>query len=239
MFFNDISKALAQIFHPKFRSVLLKSLAITIATLAAMVGLVDFALTYIPAISFTIPIVGWEVTFFDETIQSVGFWFAIGLSVFLMFPVAAIIVSFFLEEIAEAVEDKHYPNLPPARKQSWGEIIVNAGEFLLTLVGANILALIVYLILLPIAWIPFLIVNGYLLGREYFELVAMRRMPLEDVKKLRQKYLGRIWIAGIVMAAPLSIPILNLLVPVIGVAAFTHTFHRLKAKAGANAPAPR
>ena len=142
-----------------------------------------------------------------------------------------------LEEIAEAVEDKHYPHLPPARRQSWGEIAINAGEFFLTLVGANILALIVYLLLLPVAWIPFLVVNGYLLGREYFELVAMRRMPREDVKRLRQKYLGRIWIAGIVMAAPLSIPFLNLLVPVIGVAAFTHTFHRLKAKAGAIAPA--
>ncbi len=237
MFFTDVSKALAQAFHPKFRGVLLKSLGITIATLIGMVWLADFGLSYIPAISFTMPIVGWEVTFLDETAKDVGLGLAILLSIFLMFPVAAIIVGFFLEEIADAVEDKHFPHLPPARRQGWGEIIVNAAEFFLTLIGANLLALIIYLVLLPIAWVPFLIVNGYLLGREYFELVAMRRMPLEEVKKLRQKFLGRIWFAGIVMAAPLSIPFLNLLVPVIGVAAFTHMFHRLKAKAGAIAPA--
>lgn len=237
MFLKDVSKALAQIFDPKFRGVLIKSLAITIAALAGAVWLVDFGLSFIPPISFTIPLIDQEVTFLDETARSVGFWFAVTASIFLMFPVAAVIVGFFLEEIADAVEAKHFPSLPEARHQSWREIAINAGEFLLALIGANLLALIVYLVLMftlpPFAWLSFVVVNGYLLGREYFELVAMRRMPLEDVKKLRQKFLGRIWMAGILMAAPLSIPFLNLLVPVIGVAAFTHTYHRLKAKAGA------
>ncbi len=237
MFLNDVSKALAQIFDPKFRGVLLKSLAITIAALAATVWLVNFALGFVPPISFTLPVIDQEVTFLDEAAQSVGFWFAVVASIFLMFPVAAVIVGFFLEEIADAVEAKHFPGLPAARDQGFKEIAVNAGQFLLALIGANILALIVYLVLMftlpPFAWLSFVVVNGYLLGREYFELVAMRRMPLDDVKALRQKYLGRIWMAGILMAAPLSIPFLNLLVPVIGVAAFTHTFHRLRAKAGA------
>lgn len=235
MFLKDVAKATAQVLDPKFRSVLLKSLAITIATLAGMVWLADFALSYIPAISFTIPLVGWEVTFLDETAKDLGLGLAIVLSMFLMFPVAAIIIGFFLEEIADAVEARHYPQLPPARRQSWGEILINALEFFMTLVGANILALLVYLVLLPIAWVPFLIVNGYLLGREYFELVAMRRTPLHEVKGLRKKYFMRIWLAGIVMAAPLSIPILNLLVPVVGVAAFTHMYHRLT---GRGRPAP-
>ena len=39
------------------------------------------------------------------------------------------------------------------------------------------------------------------------------------------------WLAGTLMAAPLSIPLVNLLVPVLGVATFTHLFHRLAERA--------
>jgi uncharacterized protein involved in cysteine biosynthesis len=41
---------------------------------------------------------------------------------------------------------------------------------------------------------------------------------------------GKVWLAGILMAAPLSIPLVNLVIPVLGVATFTHLFHRLAGK---------
>jgi uncharacterized protein involved in cysteine biosynthesis len=73
----------------------------------------------------------------------------------------------------------------------------------------------------------FWLVNGYLLGREYFQLVAMRRLGAAGAANLRRHFGPRIWLAGVLMAVPLSVPVLNLIVPVIGVAVFTHQFHRL------------
>ena len=69
--------------------------------------------------------------------------------------------------------------------------------------------------------------NGYLLGREYFMLVASRRLGRDGARAMRKAYSLRIWAAGVLMAAPLSIPLINLAIPVLGVATFTHMFHRL------------
>ena len=69
-----------------------------------------------------------------------------------------------------------------------------------------------------------------MLGREYFMLVAQRRLPRAAVLAMRKRNGLRLWIAGVLMAAPLSIPLVNLLVPVLGVATFTHLFHRLMAE---------
>ena len=69
--------------------------------------------------------------------------------------------------------------------------------------------------------------NGFLLGREYFSLVALRRLPPSEVKAMCRRNRWTLWAAGTLMAAPLSIPILNLVIPVLGVATFTHLYHKL------------
>ncbi len=102
------------------------------------------------------------------------------------------------------------------RRIFWGLMIV-----------ANIFALILYAFSGPFAPLVFWSVNGFLLGREYFTLVAMRRLGRAGAKSLRAENSAQIWLAGTLMAAPLSIPILNLIIPVLGVATFTHLFHRL------------
>ncbi|MCB1374114.1 MAG: EI24 domain-containing protein, partial [Rhodobacteraceae bacterium] len=84
-----------------------------------------------------------------------------------------------------------------------------------------------YLLLPPLAPFVFWLVNGFLLGREYFQLVAMRRLGPEGAARLRRANAGRIWLAGTAMAVPLSVPVLNLLVPILGVAVFTHQLHRM------------
>jgi uncharacterized protein involved in cysteine biosynthesis len=71
--------------------------------------------------------------------------------------------------------------------------------------------------------------NGFLLGREYFQIAAMRREGREGAKALRKRHIGTIWLAGCLMALPLSIPVVNLLIPVLGAATFTHLYHRLTA----------
>ncbi len=79
----------------------------------------------------------------------------------------------------------------------------------------------------PLAPFVFWLVNGYLLGREYFALVATRRLPPEAAAALGRRQFWRLWLAGTAMVIPMSVPLLNLLVPVIGVAVFTHQFHRV------------
>lgn len=219
---GDFGKAISQAFDARFLRVLLKSIGFTVALLAALIVVAIYLMGFIPSLSFTIPLIGYEISFFDELAKTASFGLVVALSIFLMFPVAAIFVGLLLEEIADAVEARHYPSLPPARRQSLGEVLTHAGEFALVLIGANLLALVLYFFIPFIFWI----VNGYLIGREYFEIVAYRRMEERDAKSLRRKHFFEIWIAGVLIAIPLSVPILNIIAPLIGVAAFVHLYHR-------------
>ncbi len=223
---NDITRALTQIFDRRFIGVLVKSVGLTALLLAALVALTIYLIGFIPSLSFTIPLIGYEVAFLDELATSASYGLILLLSTVLMFPVAALFVGLFLDEIADAVEQRHYPHLPEPRRQGWGEIITQGLEFAMVLIGANVLALIVYLVATAFAPIVFWMVNGYLLGREYFEVVAMRRMDQESAKALRRKHFLAVWFAGILIAIPLSVPILNIIAPLIGVAAFVHLYHR-------------
>ena len=100
-------------------------------------------------------------------------------------------------------------------------------NFLGVLITANLLALVLYLIFPPMMVFIFWGLNGFLLGREYFTLAAARRIGLPEAKKLRRKHSATIWMAGTLMAMPLSIPLVNLVIPVLGAATFTHIFHQL------------
>lgn len=167
------------------------------------------------------------MTFVDNLIS----WGAVGLmlllSVVLMVPVAAGVVGFFLDAIAAAVEARHYPALPPATDLPLGQQIGDALRFAAIVLGVNIVAFALYLAFPPLAPAVFLLLNGYLLGREYFQLVAARRLGFEAAGRMGKRHFWRIWLAGILMAVPLTVPVLNLLVPIFGVAVFTHQFHRL------------
>ena len=69
--------------------------------------------------------------------------------------------------------------------------------------------------------------NGFLLGREYFQVAALRREGPEGARTLRRRHAIKIWLTGCLMALPLAIPVVNLLVPTLGAATFTHLYHRL------------
>ena len=92
------------------------------------------------------------------------------------------------------------------------------------------MALVLYAFFPPFAVFIFWGMNGFLLGREYFTLAAMRRVGREGAILLRRKHMGTIWAAGILMAMPLSLPLVNLVIPIIGAATFTHLFHKLDAR---------
>jgi CysZ protein len=223
---TDFFKALGQMDDRAFRRVLLLGLGLTIAFL---VGLYAAWLALVDVIAdgpLVLPFVG-EVTWIGSLLNWGGLGVIVLMSIFLMIPVASAITSFFLEDVADAVEAKYYPTLMPAPKVRFFDALSDTALFLFVLIGANIAALFAYA-MLPFLAVPiFYALNGYLLGREYFTIAAMRREGRAGAKEMRRQFSGQIWIAGILMALPLTIPIMNLFIPILGAATFTHLYHRL------------
>ncbi len=230
--FQDFQLALAQLTDRKFQSVFWRSIGLTLAFLAATFYAFTILIGWAIPDAVTLPFVG-EVTNFGAIASGGALIAMFLLSAFLMFPVASLVIGFFIEDIADAVETKHYPHLPPAKSLPFTEVMIDATKFLGIMVLANLLALIIYFASTLLAPIIFWIVNGFLLGREYFQLVAARRIGMTAANKLRKKHFVEIWLAGIFMAIPLSIPVVNLVVPLLGVAVFTHQFHRIQGRSQA------
>jgi CysZ protein len=222
----DLGRALAQFGDPRFGRVLVWALALTVLALALVFWAVMLGLGWLLPDTISLPWIG-QVGFLDSLIS----WAAVGvmllLSVVLMVPTAAAVVGFFLDGVVAAVEARHYPGLPPVSELGLGQQAVDALRFLGLVVAANLVALVIYFAVPPLAPFVFWLVNGFLLGREYFQLVAMRRLGPAGAAALGRRHFWRIWIAGTAMAVPMSVPLLNLVVPILGVAVFTHQFHRL------------
>ncbi|MFC7703138.1 EI24 domain-containing protein [Plastorhodobacter daqingensis] len=226
MILIDMLRALGQWSDPRFRRVIWLglglSLALLVAVYALLLGLIGW---FVPA-QIDLPLLGPFGGL--SALLSVGSLLVmLALSPILMMPVASAFTGFFLDDVAQAVEDRHYPHLAKAPDVPLYDQLRDGFNYFALLVGVNILAGGVYLFSGPLALPVFWAVNGYLLGREYFQMVAMRRLGRRGASDLRAANWFTIWAAGTMMAAPLSIPIVNLFVPVLGAASFTHLFHRL------------
>ena len=229
MIFASFFKALGQIGDPRFRRVMGLGVLLALALLAAVyAGFLVLINSFVPG-TIDLIFVG-PITGIDALLGWGSLFLMLGLSVFLMVPVASAFSGLFLEEIADAVEDRHYPGLPPVTPVRLGDSLVDSLNFLGLVIAANVLALVLYIFAGPFIPVVFWAVNGWLLGREYFTLVATRRIGRDRAKALRAQNSGRIWLAGVLMAAPLSVPLINLVIPVLGVATFTHLFHRMAAR---------
>ena len=228
---NDLTKAIAQLRDPKLLKILLLSLALAVL----IMGLLVFGVAYLIG-AWDIDTGSWfGISFIDAALQwlvdTAGFALATIIAL-MLFPAAAIgLQSLFLDSVAQAIEKKHYPYLPTARRQRMGEIVWTALRLMAVVLGLNILLLFVWIILLivatPLAPIPYYLVNGYLLGREYFELLALRRMDPMQAAVLRKQKLGGNLVDGIVLTLLFTIPIVNLAGPMVAAAYMTHRFHRV------------
>ena len=226
MIFASFFAALGQVGDPRFRRVLLIGIALTVALLVAVTAAFLGFLQWSVGDEATLPLIG-EVTWLKDLITWSSLGLMLVLSVFLMVPVASAITSMFLDDVAAAVEDRHYPGLPPAIPTPFLDAVRDTVAFLGVIIVANLLALVLYAFFAPFALFIFWGLNGFLLGREYFTLAAMRRVGRDGAKALRQKHFLTIWAAGVLMAMPLSVPLLNLVVPILGAAPFTHIYPRL------------
>ena len=223
---TDFSLAFGQLSDRRFRRVLLLGLGLTIALLAAITLGFSWVVGWILPGTITLPWVG-DITWFSDLASWATLGLMMVLSVVLMVPVAAAFTGIFLDDVAAAVEERHYPGLPPVGRLPLRDTLADSISLIGVTVLVNIVALVLMFFVGPLAPVLFWAVNGYLLGREFFQMAAMRREGRAGATRLRARYAGQIWLAGTLMAVPLSVPLLNLLIPVLGAATFTHMYHRL------------
>ena len=163
----------------------------------------------------------FQTLWLDRTVDLLGGLAILLLSWFLFPGVVSAAIGLLGDRIAEAVEARHYPGLPPARGPSPAAAGAVALRFLVVSVALNLVVL-VFLVVPPVFPFVFYAVNGYLLSREYFEQAALRRMDAAAARALKRERGGVLFLAGLVIAFLLTVPVLNLLAPVVATAAMVH-----------------
>jgi CysZ protein len=218
---QDLAKAFAMLRDPRVRGVLWLGIALSLATLAGLFVGVEALLAW--ASDTGRP---W----LDRTVEILG---ALGTAIVAWFLFPSIVVgvsSVFLERVVDATEDRYYPQLPPPQAVPWSTSLAAGLKLLLASLALNLLALPAYFV--PLLNIPvWLGLNGYLVGREYAELVAARRVPPGMVGQVRSDNRLAYWLAGAVIAFMLAVPLLNLVAPIVGAAFMTRRFQRYGADA--------
>ncbi len=222
----DLFRAIGQLGDPRFMRVLLGAVALTIAALVLVFWAVMLGLGWVLPETMTLPWLG-EVSFVDNLLSWAAIGLMIALSVILMVPAAALVVGFFLDSIAAAVEARHYPALPPVTELGLSEQVIELGEVSRRRRGGEPAR--AGDLFRGAAARADRVLAGERLSARAGVLPAGGGAPSGDRcgGRLRRKHFWRIWLAGTAMVVPLSIPVLNLIVPVLGVAVFTHQFHRV------------
>ncbi|NKB49248.1 MAG: hypothetical protein GKS02_07775 [Alphaproteobacteria bacterium] len=220
--FDAFFKTLNQLPTPPFQRVLWLSIGGSLLTAIILWFAINLTLKNTDFIGW-----GW----LDWTVDLLGSLAAIVLLFLLLPAFVGLIASLMLESICRAVEARHYPHLPEARSQSIMEAIIIGVRFAAILIVLNILVL-PLIFVPPVYFVVGWALNGYLLGREYFELVACRRLGTAELRAVRKKYSLSTLSTGLVIAVISIIPIVNLILPLFGTAFMLHRFQRLPAISG-------
>jgi CysZ protein len=229
---EDAINAITQMFSPPLRAILWKTIALALALiivvsvvlerlimLAVGAGGASVETTLGPAAHMPVAVLAWLLSI------AAGLGIVVG-SVMLMPAVTAVVGSFFADAIADEVEREHYPADPPGRALPLSLALWEGAK-------TALLAIAIYLCAAPLILLAgfgavvFFLATAYILGREYFELAAMRFRPPAEAKALRRDNALRIYIAGLLITAFVSIPLLNLATPLFAMALMVHVHKRL------------
>lgn len=211
-------KALGDLLSPEFRAVLFKALGLTLVLFIAVLVAVEVLLVSLTHFSWP-----WA-----EWVLGVGTGIALLIAFFfLMSPVTAAFAGLFLDQVAEKVEERHYPLDPRGSPLPTSQAIRTALQFFIIVLLVNLAVL--PIVLFGVGAIALVAVNAYLLSREYFEMVAMRHMPVEEARILRRDNGPAIFVAGLLPAVLSLLPVVNLAVPLFATSYFTHFFKSVRA----------
>ncbi len=212
--FNDV-------FSPPFRSVMVKSVGLTVAVLVFGGLVLDQIALHFVHVSH-----GWLATVIS---LAVGLGLVAGLAL-LAAPTTSLVASFFFDEIAAIVEREVDPNGPPGRAAPlWDATLASLRFAALTLIV--MLAALVLFFLPGFGFAGWFAANAYLLGREYFELAAMRFRSANEARAMRRYFAMPVFLGGLVIAAFVAVPILNLATPLFAAALMARLHKRLERQA--------
>jgi uncharacterized protein involved in cysteine biosynthesis len=225
-------KALSQILSPPMRSILWRSIALARVLIVVLAIGLQRLLSWLatsgevwaeaalgPSFQTPLNILAWIISI------AAGLGVVFG-AVVLMPAITSLVASVFVDEVADHVEREHYPTERPGAALPFGVAMTEG-------VKTALLTILVYLIALPFIFVAgagvivFFIATAWLLGREYFELAAMRFRPPAEAKAMRKDNATTVFTAGLVIAAFVSIPIVNLATPLFGMAFMVHMHKRL------------
>jgi uncharacterized protein involved in cysteine biosynthesis len=229
---NAAVKALSQILSPPMRSILWRSIGLALVMVTVLAIALQRALSWLatsgegwaeamlgPGFQTPLNVLAWIVSI------AAGLGVVLG-GIFLMPAITSLVASIFVDEAAEHVEREHYPAERPGVALPLGAALLEGGK-------TAALTILVYLVALPFVFlagagfIVFFIATAWLLGREYFELAAMRFRSPEEAKAMRKDNAAVIFTAGLIIAAFVSIPIVNLATPLFGMAFMVHMHKKL------------
>ncbi len=226
MLVQSFIRALKQLGEPGSRLIVLRAVGLTLVIFVLLLAGGNWLLG-------DITITGWD--WLDSMLQLGGF-FVVVVVLFFVFPaISSIFIAIFLDDIAEAVEKLYYPDDPPGKSADVKASLTLSLRFAVVMIGLNILCLPLYLILFffpPFNLLLFYALNGYLLAREYFELVGARHMTPAELRRTRKAWVGQLWLAGAVIAFLMTVPIVNLIAPIVATAAMVHIFKTLERRQG-------
>lgn len=223
-----LALALEQLSDPAIQRLVVRCVLLALGTFAGLVLLIGLGLA---ALDVT------GIIWIDAALGFAGSGVTVLLA-WLLFPATVIlIVNLFAEQVADAVEVRHYPGLPAAPGAPFVASLRSSARLAAVGILLNLLALPLYLLPGPNVLI-YLALNGYLLGREYFETVAHRRLGMRVVVAARRQVRLRVWLAGVVIAMMLAIPVFNLIAPVLATAFMTHLFVTWQRQGLETAPMP-
>ena len=231
MILDAALRAFRRLFTPPFRSMLWKALGATLLLLAILWLVVrEFFLYYIwPLLQQFVPNLpdwaGW-LGFIAVIVFSIGLALLIAL---LVAPITAMIGGYFMDDAAEIIEKTDFPDDPVGQPMPLGRSLVISLKFLgLSIIG-NIIAFILYF--LPgVNLIAFYAINGYLLGREYFEFAACRHRTEKNAHEFYKHNALTVFFVGLIIALFVSVPVLNLLTPLFATAIMTYLHKSLSHK---------
>lgn len=220
--FQAASLAISQVFEPQFRAIFWKMLGFTLGVLVVIwIGLQGLVAGFVH-----LPYPWLETAL--SILTGIGAVFLLG---FLIAPISALFAGLFQDEIADIVETRDYPEDRPGTALPLSQSIVQTIKFTGVVILGNLFALL--LLLVPgINLVAFFLVNGYLLGREFFEFAAMRFLPPAEAKAFRKARGGTVFLAGLVIAGLLAVPVLNLVTPIFATIFMMHLYKRLAAQSG-------
>jgi len=217
--FSPLLRALAQLDDPVFLGVVLRSLALSVAAFLAVLAAVVWG------VQEAVALPGWPDWVRWIAGLAGGFGTAF-LSIYLFVPAALLVATLYIDRIADAVERRFYPGLPPARGaslavQGWDGAVLG-----LQVLALQVVALLLLVLLPGVGLVLGWVITGWAIGRGLFVGVAMRRMGRADALAAYDARRLTVLAQGAALAAASIVPVVNLFVPVLGTAAMVHVLNR-------------